>query len=66
MDKWRMYAELSAAGFGFIAAVLIGIWLGQWLDNLVGTTGVFTFLILLIAISGAVYNLLRATRKING
>jgi F0F1-type ATP synthase assembly protein I len=66
MDKWRLYAELSAAGFGFIAAVMIGIWLGQWLDSVAGTRGVFTFLLLLMAISGAVYNLLRTVRKING
>ena len=65
MNKWRLYAEISAAGLVFVAAVLIGLWLGQWLDKVTGVDSLFTLLMLALAVLGAVLNLVRTLRKID-
>ena len=64
MDKWRLYAELSAAGLAFIAAILIGLLIGQWLDANLSTAPLFTLLLMALALLGAVLNLVRTLRKI--
>lgn len=64
MDKWRLYAELSAAGLAFIAAILIGLLIGQWLDANLATDPLFTLLLMALALLGAVLNLVRTLRKI--
>lgn len=61
-----MYAELSAVGFGFIGAILVGLFLGQWLDSLWGNSGIFTLVFIFLGLTGAVLNLLRTLRKLYG
>lgn len=65
MDRWRVYAEVSSAGIGFLAAVLIGVWAGQWLDGQLGTGGLMTITLIFIGVLGAVFNLLRVVQRIN-
>lgn len=65
MNRWQMYAELSAAGLAFVAAVLIGLWAGRWLDTNLGTDPLFTLLLMTLALIGAVVNLLRTLRRTN-
>jgi F0F1-type ATP synthase assembly protein I len=66
MNKWRIYAELSAAAFGFFGAILIGLFIGQWLDGLWGNTGLFTVAFIFLGLAGAVMNLMRTLGKIYG
>jgi ATP synthase protein I len=65
MNRWQMYAELSAAGLAIVAAVLIGLWAGRWLDASLGTDPLFTLLLMTLALLGAVINLLRTLRRID-
>ena len=65
MDRWRTYAELSAAGLAFVAAVLIGLCAGQWLDGSLGSGAVFTLLLMALALIGAIINLMRVLRRIS-
>ena len=65
MDRWRTYAELSAAGLAFVAAVMIGLFAGQWLDGMWGSGAVFTLLLMALALVGAIINLMRVLRRIS-
>jgi F0F1-type ATP synthase assembly protein I len=65
MNRWRVYAELSAAALAFVAAVVIGLLAGRWLDGALGTSPLFTLALMTLGLIGAVVNLLRALRKIN-
>ncbi len=64
MNRWRIFAELSAAGLVIVAAVLIGLIAGQWIDGHLGTGAVFTLLLMGLGLIGAVVNLLRTLRRI--
>ena len=64
IDKWRMYAELSAAALVFFAAVLVGILAGLWLDGLLGTPPLLTLLLGFLGLAGAVANLLRSLARL--
>ena len=63
-DKWRMYAELSAAALVFFAAVIIGLLAGLWLDGLLGTSPLLTLLLAFLGLAGAVFNLLRTVARL--
>ncbi len=64
MNKWHIYASLSAAGLVFVAETLTGLFAGQWLDGRLGTGAVFTLLLTAFGLLGAVFNLLRTLRRI--
>ena len=66
VNRWRIYAELSAAALAFVAAVLIGLWLGQWLDAAIGTSPLFTLVLMSLALLGAVVNLVKTLKRVNG
>jgi F0F1-type ATP synthase assembly protein I len=59
----EVYARVTGAGLTLFAAVLVGILIGQWLDGLAGTTGLFTLIMLGLGTGGGVYNLLRVVGK---
>lgn len=64
MDKGHLYAELSAAGLGFVAAILIGLWVGNWLDDIFGTAPLLTLSLMALGLAGAVVNLLRTLKRL--
>jgi len=65
MKRTRMYAHISSAGITLFAAVIIGILIGQFLDEKVGTTGIFTLLFVILGSAGGVVNLLRVVGKLS-
>jgi len=66
MNKWRIYAEMSAAALVFFAAVFLGLAVGLWLDGVLGSGPLFTLVLMSLGLAGAVLNLFRSLRKING
>ena len=66
MNRFEMYARISAAGLAFFAAIIIGALVGQWLDVQTGANGIFTILLLMLGLLGAVMNLLRTLKKLTG
>lgn len=52
-------AEFAGLGIQFAAAILIFLFVGQWLDGKVGTNGLFTILGVFVGGGGAFYNMYR-------
>ena len=51
------------AGFWFISAILIGIFLGLYLDSRFRTKPTFTLILILLGSVASFYNLYRLTKK---
>ena len=66
MNRFELYSRISGAGLAFFAAIIIGALVGQWLDAETGANGIFTILLLMLGLLGAVLNLLRTLKKLNG
>lgn len=50
--KWRTAAMATGLGFEFVALTLAGIWLGQYLDELLGTRDVMVLVGLGLGLAG--------------
>ena len=54
-------ALISQIGFSMIAPILVGVYLGQFIDKKVGTKGVFTIILIIIGVGGGFVNLFKLT-----
>jgi F0F1-type ATP synthase assembly protein I len=52
-------ADFAGVGLQFAAAIVIFLFAGQWVDNKLGTNGLFTIAGVFIGGGGAFYNLYR-------
>ena len=64
MNKWHLYAELSAAGLVFVAAILVGLWAGNLLDNIFGSAPFLTLSLMALGLAAAVLNLLKTLKRL--
>jgi ATP synthase protein I len=60
---WRQLAVVLGMGFSFAAAVVIGGFLGAWIDSKLGTSPWFTLALLAV---GFVAGLLELFRELRG
>ncbi|HMG12246.1 MAG TPA: AtpZ/AtpI family protein [Gemmatimonadaceae bacterium] len=51
--------DFAGVGIQFVVAILIFLYAGQWLDNRLGTNGLFTIAGVFIGAGGAFYNMYR-------
>ena len=54
-------ALISQVGFSMIAPILVGVYLGQFIDKKVGTKGIFTIIFIIIGVGGSFVNLFKLT-----
>ena len=52
-------ADFAGVGIQFAVAIIIFLFAGQWLDNRLGTNGLFTIAGVFIGAAGAFYNMYR-------
>lgn len=57
----RNIALISQVGFSMIAPILVGVYLGQFIDRKVGTKGIFTIVLIIIGVGGGFVNLFKLT-----
>ena len=57
----RNLALISQIGISMIAPIIVGVYLGQFIDKKVGTNGVCTIILILIGVGGAFVNLFKLT-----
>lgn len=56
------FGVYGAVGFQLVASVLIGAFLGQWIDKKLGTTPWLMLLLLCLGTAAGFYNLFRVLR----
>ncbi len=52
-------ADFAGVGIQFAVAIIAFLYAGQWLDNRIGTKGVFTIIGVFVGASAAFYNMYR-------
>jgi F0F1-type ATP synthase assembly protein I len=52
-------ADFAGVGFQFVFAILVFLYAGQWVDNRLGTDGLFTIAGVFIGAGAAFYNMYR-------
>jgi F0F1-type ATP synthase assembly protein I len=52
-------ADFAGVGIQFAVAIIAFLYAGQWLDNRIGTRGVFTIIGVFVGASAAFYNMYR-------
>lgn len=57
---------ISQIGFSMITPILLGVYIGQFIDKKVGTEGIFTIIFLLIGVGGGFVNLFKLTAGYKG
>ena len=57
----RNIALISQIGFSMIAPILIGVYIGQFIDKKVGTKGIFTIILIILGVGGGFVNLFKLT-----
>lgn len=57
----RNIALVSQIGFSMIAPILVGVYLGQFIDKKVGTNGIFTIIFIILGVGGSFVNLFKLT-----
>ena len=60
----RTLGALSAVGFAFVLAVLIGAAIGYWLDRLTGLSPLFFILFFFFGLAAGIVNVVRAASGI--
>ena len=60
---WRTLGVLSTVGITLVAATMIGLYLGVWLDRLFGTSPWLTILFLLLGIGAGFRNLFHYVKR---
>lgn len=64
-NPWRQVGVVLGMGFSFAAAVVIGVFLGLWLDKKLGTTPLFTLILGAAGLAAGVAELLRELKRLN-
>lgn len=59
MDRWTAALRLTGIGFYIVACILLGIFVGLWLDGKLGTSPLFIILGLLVGLGIAGYGVYR-------
>lgn len=59
-------ALISQVGISVITPILIGVFLGGWIDKWLGTEGVFMLILLLLGAGGGFLNLFKITGAFKG
>ncbi len=60
----KTYAKYSGLAFQLLAVFAIGIWLGYWLDGLIGwRVPIFTLVGAMLSLTGVIVYLLRQTKS---
>ena len=65
-DKWkrlRSSAMLSSVGFGLVAAIFVGYFIGSWLDGIFGTEPYLMLTLTVLGIAGGFIELFRVVAK---
>lgn len=57
----RNIALITQIGFSMITPILVGVYLGQFIDKKVGTNGIFTIILIIIGVGGGFVNLFKLT-----
>ena len=57
----RNIALITQIGFSMITPILMGVYLGQFIDKKVGTNGIFTIILIIIGVGGGFVNLFKLT-----
>jgi F0F1-type ATP synthase assembly protein I len=58
-NKGLSGADFAGVGIQFVFAILVFLYAGQWLDNRVGTNGLFTIAGVFVGAGAAFYNMYR-------
>jgi ATP synthase protein I len=64
MNRWPIAFRLTGIGFYIAACILIGILVGLWLDNKLGTTPLFILLGVLVGLALALFGVYRMVRPL--
>ncbi|OLS01821.1 AtpZ/AtpI family protein [Tissierella creatinophila] len=54
-------ALISQVGISVITPILLGVYIGQWIDKWVGTNGLFMIIFILLGTGGGFLNLFKIT-----
>ena len=54
-------ALITQIGFSMITPILVGVYVGQFIDKKVGTNGIFTIILIIIGVGGGFVNLFKLT-----
>ncbi len=57
----RNIALITQIGFSMITPILVGVYVGQFIDKKVGTNGIFTIILIIIGVGGGFVNLFKLT-----
>lgn len=54
-------ALISQVGISMAAPILLGVFIGQWIDKKVGTEGIFMLIFIFLGVGGGFMNLFKIT-----
>ena len=60
-DALKNLALISQIGFSIITPILLGLFIGQFLDNKLGTKGIFAIVFIILGVGGGFVNLFKIT-----
>lgn len=63
-DQFRALGALMTLGLSFVLAIVIGAWVGWWLDGRLGTSPWLFFLFFFLGLAAAVVNVYRTVSRI--
>ena len=56
-------ALISQIGISMIVPIIIGLYLGKWLDDRLGTGPIFLFIFIIVGIASAFMNVFKLTER---
>lgn len=59
-------ALISQIGISMITPILLGLFIGGWIDKKAGTNGIFAIILMLLGVGGAFMNLFNITNAFKG
>lgn len=54
-------ALISQLGISMVTPILLGVYIGQWIDGRMGTKGIFMLVFILLGVGGGFMNLFKIT-----
>ncbi len=54
-------ALISQVGISMVSPILLGVFIGQWIDKKVGTEGIFMLIFIFLGVGGGFMNLFKIT-----
>lgn len=60
-DALKNLALISQIGFSIITPILLGVFIGQFLDKKLGTKGIFAIIFIILGAGGGFVNLFKIT-----